>query len=91
MEVKKFNQYIKESTTVSEIEIQEFAKEEAEKLISDLYERMAKKFPIDSSDLDKDQKFKQSNVLRELSDLVSEVTIKNISVLNKADKLKDVK
>lgn len=91
MGIKKFNQYIKESTTVSEIEIQEFAKEEAEKLISDLYERMAKKFPIDSSELDNDEKFKQEKILKELADLVSQVTINNISMLNKADTLKDVK
>lgn len=91
MGIKKFNQYITESTSVSEIEIQEFAKEECEKLISDLYERMAKKFPIDSSELQKEEKFKQTKILQELTELVSEVTINNISILSKADTLKDAK
>lgn len=91
MEVKKFSEYITESTTVSEIEIKEFAKEEAEKLISDLFEKMAEKFPIDSSDMENDEKFKKDKITNDLTELVSQITINNISLLNKADKLKDVK
>ena len=91
MEIKKFNQYITESATVSEIEIKEFAKEETEKLISDLFEKMATKFPIDSSDMQNDEKLKKDKLINYLSDLVSQITINNISMLNKTDKLKNVK
>jgi hypothetical protein len=82
MSVKKYQDFIKESN-ISPLEIKEFAKEEASNLISDLYERMAKKFPIDSSELSNDEKLLQEKILTELTDLVSQVTINNISSLNK--------
>lgn len=87
MKIKKFIQYIKESQTqvVSETEIKEFAKEETEKLISDLYERMAEKFPIDSSEINNEDKHKQNKITQQLSELVAQVTINNISVLNNTD------
>ena len=83
MEIKKFNQYITESNSeVSKIEIKEFALEETKSLISDLYEKMAKKFPIDSSKLSDDEKTEQDKIILELCEHVTKVTIQNISVLN---------
>lgn len=81
MSVKKFDDYLKESN-VSKLEIKEFAKEQILELISNLYERMGKKFPIDSSKLDKDEKTLQDKITNELIDLVTQITINNISSLN---------
>jgi len=80
--IKKYKEYIKESI-VSIIEIEEYAKEESKKLIENLYEKMAKKFPIDSSKLTEEQELLKNKLIKELSDLISNITINNISFLNK--------
>ena len=85
MGIKKFNQYIKESNSVSEIEIEEFAKEEAEKLLSNLFERMAKKFPIDSSELTEKEKKYQTELIKKITRYATRITKNNISTFDEEE------
>ena len=80
-DVKKYRDFINESA-VSELEIREFAKEEMFNIIDDLFEKMAKKFPIDSSKLSQEENMLKDKLISEFSKLIAQVTINNISVLN---------
>jgi hypothetical protein len=83
MEVKKFIQYIKENNTVTETDIREYIREEWNIAKDNIFVKVGAQFPLDNNDIAKDKLTKVDDLVNQLIDLYTNITIDNISNFNK--------
>ncbi len=83
MEIKKFIQYIKENKSVTETDIREYIREEWNIAKNNLFVKIGTKFPLDNNKLSDEDQHKLDNLISELINLYTNITIDNISTFEK--------
>ncbi len=83
MEVKKFIQYIKENNTVTETDIREYIREEWNIAKDNIFVKIGAQFPLDNNDIVKDKVSKVDNLVNQLIELYTKITIDNMSNFDK--------
>ncbi len=83
MDIKKFNDFIKENKSVTETDIREYIKEELNIAKNNIFIKIGTQFSLDDNQLSDDNQLKLDNLFNQLIDLYRDITIENISNFEK--------